>query len=502
MLRKIRITLAAVMMTLVMLLFLDVSGTLHRWLAWTASIQFLPALLALNAVVLVALVALTLVFGRIYCSIICPLGILQDIISWLCGKRRKNRFCYSPAKQWLRYGLLGVLAVAFALGVHSLVALFAPYSSYGRMVTHLLLPLYQWCNNLLAGIAAHYQSYAFYDVDVWMKGLPTLIIAAVTLAVVAVLAWRGGRTYCNTLCPVGTLLSLLARFSWLKVRFDAGKCRQCGLCSKNCKASCIDFKNHRVDHTRCVVCGNCLDKCNFNALHYCTPVKEKEKAQDTSPQEPKARNQEHDTARRAFLLGTVIAGTELALAQTGKKLDGGLAQLEDKQPPRRTTPVLPPGALSARRFATRCTACQLCVAKCPNGVLRPGTDMLTLMQPVMSFERGACRPECNVCSQVCPSDAITPISVEDKSATQIGHAVWVSKNCVVLTDEVSCGNCARHCPAGAIEMVPRDPKDDTSPMVPAVNESRCIGCGMCEYVCPARPFSAIYVEGHETHKII
>jgi ferredoxin len=89
----------------------------------------------------------------------------------------------------------------------------------------------------------------------------------------------------------------------------------------------------------------------------------------------------------------------------------------------------------------------------------------------MSYERGYCRPECNRCSQICPAGAIKPITVEDKASTQIGHAVFIKKNCVVLRDEVECGNCASHCPTGAIEMVPSDPNDEESPYIPAVNEA-------------------------------
>jgi len=499
MLRKIRIALATLMMVMVTLLFLDVSGTLHHYLAWTASIQFLPALLALNAVVLVVLVVLTLVFGRIYCSVICPLGIFQDLVSWIADTRKKNRFGYSPERRWLRYGMLGLLVIAFVAGVHALVALFAPYSSYGRMVTNLLLPLYQWVNNGLAAIAEHYDSYSFYGVDVWLKSLPTFLIALVTLVVLVVLAWRGGRTYCNTLCPVGTLLSLLARFAWLKVYFDDTKCKSCSLCSKNCKASCIDYKHHRVDYSRCVTCGNCLTQCKFGALHYGHPKAKKASTADATA----ATNQPVvDHTRRAFLLGTTIVGADIALAQAGKKVDGGLAVIENKVPAKRSTPVTPPGSVSATNMAQHCTACQLCVAKCPNGVLRPSTDLMHLMQPTMSFERGACRPECVVCSEVCPTGAIRPITVAQKSSTLIGHAVWVKANCVVLTDGVTCGNCARHCPTGAIMMVASDPDNEDSPMVPAVNTAMCIGCGTCEYVCPARPFSAIYVEGHEVHSEI
>ena len=163
------------------------------------------------------------------------------------------------------------------------------------------------------------------------------------------------------------------------------------------------------------------------------------------------------------------------------------------------TPLTPPGSLSASNMAKRCTGCQLCVSECPNGVLRPSTDLLKLMQPTMSYELGYCRPECHRCSEVCPTGAIKPISLEEKTSTQIGHAVWVKKNCVVVTDGVECGNCERHCPTEAIQMVPMDENDELSPLIPAVNEAKCIGCGACENLCPARPFSAIYVEGHEQH---
>ena len=491
MLRKIRITLAAVMMVLVTLLFLDVSGVLHTWLGWTARIQFLPAVLALNVVVIVALVLLTLIFGRIYCSVICPLGIFQDIVSWIHGRRKKGRFTASPERRWLRYGVLVLFVAALVAGVSAIVSLLAPYSSYGRMVTNLLQPLYQWGNNLCAGIAEHYDSYAFYSVDVWMKSLPTFIAAAVTFVVIVVLAWRGGRTYCNTICPVGTLLSFISRFSLLKVRFDADKCKSCGQCTRHCKASCIDFKTHKVDYSRCVVCGDCLTKCKFDALHY-----GRRKAEAPAPVEGA------DATRRAMLVGGAILCADAALSQAKKKVDGGLAVIEDKVPAKRKMPITPPGSQTAKHFYQHCTACQLCVSKCPNGVLRPSADPEHFMQPELSFERGACRPECTICSEVCPTGAIQLITVPEKSSTVIGHAVWVKENCIAASGHAHCGNCARHCPAGAIMMTPSDPKDEMSPMVPAVNAAMCIGCGTCEYVCPVRPYSAIYVEGHEAHREI
>ncbi len=488
MLRKIRTILAAVVFVLITLLFLDFTGTLHCWLGWLAKIQFLPAVMALNVIVVVALIVLTLIFGRIYCSVICPLGIFQDLLARL--RRKKNKYSYSKEVKWLRYPVLVVFVVAAVASIGSLFQLLAPYSAYGRIATMIFQPIWKACNNLLAMVAERIDSYAFYDVDTWMRSLPVLVIAVVTLVVLFILAWRGGRTYCNTICPVGTILSFFARFSWLKIRFDVDKCKNCSLCSKNCKAACIDFKTHTVDYSRCVACGNCINSCKFGALKYSSRA-----SQSSSPSPV-------DSSKRSFLLASAMLATGAMAQKKEKLMDGGLADIEDKVAPERQTPLTPPGSLSFQNLSTHCTGCQLCVSECPNQVLRPSSDLMHLMQPTMSYEHGYCRPECTRCSEVCPAGAIKPIDKPEKSSIQIGHAVWIKKNCVVLTDEVECGNCARHCPSGAIVMVPSDPNNEESPKVPVINEAACIGCGACEYVCPSRPFSAIYVEGHEVHRKI
>ena len=491
MLKKIRTILAVVFFALITLLFLDFTGTLHHWLSWMAKIQFLPAVLALNVGVIVALVVLTLVFGRIYCSVICPLGVLQDVLARL--RRKKNKYGYSKEVRWLRYPVLVLFIIALVAGVGAFFQLLAPYSAYGRIATMIFQPIWMLGNNLLAKVAENADSYAFYSVDVWMKSMPVFIIALLTLIVLLVLAWRGGRTYCNTVCPVGTFLSFISRFSFLKICFDENKCKNCSMCSKNCKAACIDYKTHTVDYSRCVVCGNCIDSCKFGALHY-----------DNRRIHQKAASADRatDTSKRSFLLASAMVATA-ALAQKKEKLmDGGLAELEDKVAPARQTLLTPPGSLSFKNFAQHCTGCQLCVSDCPNVVLRPSTDLMHLMLPEMSYERGFCRPECTRCSEVCPAGAIKLVDKEEKSSVQIGHAVFIKKNCVAITDQVECGNCARHCPSGAIEMVPLDENDEESPMIPAINDAACIGCGACEYVCPSRPFSAIYVEGHEVHRKI
>lgn len=569
MLRIIRITLAAICFVAVTLLFLDFTGTLHLWFGWLAKIQFLPAVLALNFVVIVILLVLTLLFGRIYCSVICPLGIFQDCVSNLSSRRKgkKARFSYSKEIKWLRYGVLVLFVIALVAGLNALVALLAPYSAYGRMVQSLLAPVWQWGNNLLAWIAERQDSYAFVTKDVWLKSLPTLIVAAVTFVVVVVLAWRNGRTYCNTICPVGTTLSFFSRFAMFRPVIDKSKCKSCHACERKCKAACIDVDNHKIDYSRCVDCFDCIDSCRLGALKYRfawgrgvgsgsteaktpqnAPVGSKmtsdeskngqnrSSAAPTPVAEPVVRQgsptaevtdngkgvstidatspvaepvEATDKGRRAFLVGgaAVIGGSLLSSIPMraeeeeikDKKRDGGFAEVLPKKAPNRKTPITPFGSESVEKFYKHCTACQLCVTVCPNNVLRPSSRLEHLMQPEMSFEKGYCRPECVKCSEVCPAGAILKITPEEKTEWKVGTAGVDYDLCVVNRDGVSCGNCAHHCPVGAIRMVRKNPNDEKSPRIPSVNEEKCIGCGACENLCPSRPISAITVNGYSVH---
>jgi ferredoxin len=501
MLQKIRRILAIIFFVLVTSLFLDFTGTMKIWFGWMAKVQFLPAILALNFAIVLALLILTLIMGRIYCSIICPLGVFQDIVIWFHGKKKRNPYTFSKSISWLRYTMLIVMIIALVAGIASLAALLEPYSAFGRMANNLFQPIYLLCNNGLAALAEHFNSYTFYHTDIWLKSLPTFIVAIITFVAIIILAWRGGRTYCNTICPVGTFLGLISRFSWFKIHINTDKCVNCGLCARNCKASCLDAKHHHIDYSRCVACGDCIGKCSSNAITFSHLPSKSIGNQQQDAKTPDNKSAV-DNGKRMFLFGSAIATTTALLGQKQKKLDGGLALIANKVEPQRTTPLSPPGAISQAHFAQHCTACQLCISECPNNVLRPSTDLLHLMQPTMQYERGYCRPECTRCSEVCPTGAIHLISKAEKSSIQIGHAVWIRKNCVAVTDHVMCGNCARHCPVGAIEMVPENQDDVNAPIIPAINEARCIGCGACENLCPARPFTAIYVEGHEQHKTL
>ncbi len=519
MLRKIRIALAAIFFVGITLLFAGIGA---GWWGWMADVQFLPSVMrvigsaaALNIAILAALVVLALLLGRIYCSVICPLGVWQDIVNWISSRRKgkKRRFHYKKDNRW-RTAILTLFIAALICDAQVFIALLAPYSAWGRIVQSILHPV--------------------------GMGWAVVTVAAVTLVATGLLAWFGGRTYCNTICPVGTTLGLFSSFTVFGPVIDADKCTHCHGCEKQCKASCIDSENQKIDYSRCVDCFDCIEDCKFGAIRLGNTWKaarrNRELAEangnDGRPEvvgglepakqamaRPNAPGGGRDGAegdvgspgaagdsrgqsplnRRAFLGGSLLALTAITLDAQEQKLDGGLATLEAKKKPERTERIIPAGARSLKEFYDRCTACQLCVANCPNHVLRPSTDLEHLMQPESSYENGYCRPECVQCAEVCPAGAIRPITVEEKTAIKIGTATVDYDLCVVNRDGVSCGNCARHCPAEAITMVPRDPDDPHSLRTPAVIEDKCIGCGACEYLCPSRPYSAIHVNGLKVH---
>lgn len=492
MLRKIRIALALIFLAGLTLLFLGIG---QDWWGWMAKLQVLPSALALNALSFVAIAIVTVLIGRIYCSVVCPLGVMQDVVIALrrwCDKlfkRKARAFKFHKENLVLRYAILVVAVGLLIAGFQVFLAMLAPYSAYGRIIYSI-----KWLVTANGSLA------------------PALLITAgITLVVIVLLAWLTGREYCESICPVGSGLALLSRWAIFRPVIDESKCVHCGVCGKRCKASCIDTKGQKIDMSRCVVCFDCLDNCNTGAIRfglYKPMAKDTAKAEatskaGTSPKEenskgkaPVSKAESVDTGRRAFLTTSALLGAGLLAEAQNKRLDGGLAEVLDKQTPERTERLVPPGAMSVRHLAQHCTSCGLCISNCPNGVLRPSTDLEHFLQPQMGYERGFCRPECTECSSLCPTGAIRPISRDEKTLIRIGTASVNFDLCLAARDEESCGNCSRHCPTGAIQMIR---SDKFQRRVPVVMEEQCIGCGSCEFLCPARPLSAITVNGLSTH---
>ena len=467
MLKKCRIILAALFLVGITLLFIGIG---HNCWGWMAKLQFLPSLLALNFAVIIGIVLLTLLFGRIYCSVICPMGVFQDFVIWkrrfvekLFKKKKTHKFKYVGEHKWVRYIVFVLSIISLVAANQMLIALIAPYSAYGRMVQSIVATA--------SGSVT----------------LPLLLTGLLTLIIICVCAWMWGREYCNTICPVGTLLSFLSRFSMFRPQIDESKCINCGKCGRQCKAGCIDTKNHKIDYSRCVDCFDCIETCQEGAIQFKMVCNKK--SCTVKADEPV------DEGRRAFLVtGAVVAAGAAAHAQD--HMHGGLAEVLDKKAPERTERLVPFGAGSVKNFYDHCTACQLCVSACKNGVLRPSSDLEHFMQPVMGYEKGYCRPECIACSQVCPAGAIKPVSVEQKQTIRIGVAKVNLDLCLPAQGKDSCGNCSYHCPSGAIRMVRQQGSRN---QIPSVVEDRCIGCGACENLCPSRPISAITVNGLSIH---
>lgn len=470
MLQRGRIVLSWLLMGVMVLTFAGiVAPVLPQW-------QVLPALLAGNLLVIAVIIVLTLLLGRIYCSVLCPLGISQDFVFWLAKRRKKNRrkFTFRRERRIVRYSILMLTGLAFLAGLSGFVGLVDPYSIFGRIVHDGLgLPVaYGW--NALVGVnESHGWIPVLSKTDILWPPLAAMALAGVYFVVLTVLAWRYGRVYCHTVCPVGTLLGTLSRFSLFRPVIDGLRYIHCGACEKTCRSSCIDVAHGFVDTSRCVDCFDCVAVCPKGALIFSRtlPVKLPEKTLSGE-----------GISRREMLLTTAVAAGTIA---------AGLARSQTVVPALMGTgkgkkKILPPGAVSADAFAQRCTACHLCVSRCPSGVLVPAVlenGALQMGQPYMDFSKGYCVYNCNFCSQACPAGAIRPLDLAVKEKTKIGIARYAQFHCLIARDGIVCGNCARHCPVQAITLV----ENEDGRSYPHVDGARCIGCGSCEYHCPAKP---------------
>lgn len=485
MLRKIRIGISVVLFALITFYFIDFAGLLPNQFHVLAHFQLVPAILFYGVGPLLFLILLTLLFGRVYCSTLCPMGIFQDIVwrvSSLIRKKRK-RYSYSRPKTLLRWGVVGITVIAFFCGIPMVLALLDPYSAYGRIAVNVFKPIYMTGNNLLESLFSSFDNYTFYQVDASILDWSSFGVALITLFLIRHLAARYGRTWCNTLCPVGTVLGLLSHFALFKVRIDLNKCNNCGACATKCKASCINSPDHAIDYSRCVGCFDCLESCNKRALVYTPSIS--------------LGKQSSDASKRRFLMAGIV--TAAAAPKVMAQAKAAVAALGGKKAYQRENPITPPGSVSREHFESRCTSCHLCVSKCPSHVLKPAFmeyGLGGMMQPTVNFDKGFCNFDCTVCGDICPNGAIKPVTVEQKHLTQMGTVVFLEENCIVHTDGTSCGACSEHCPTQAIAMVPY--KEGLT--IPHINTDICVGCGGCEYVCPARPFRAVYIEGNPVQK--
>lgn len=494
-LKYLRWVLAVLIGGTILIYFLDVRNSLPTWLHAIMQFQVVPAILGGTLVALGFIAVLTLLFGRIYCSVICPLGILQDVIlrikKWwymLRGQKKKLYTKYSKPLNWLRYSIFVAVGICLVAGFTMPLLWLDPYSTFGRMATSLFKPVVAWFNNIGAGTLNSMDNYSLYKITLQSTTSIVIISSAVVLIALIVAVWRRERIVCNSVCPVGALLSLLSKFSLFKVTIKES-CTHCKQCERSCKARCIDSKNMYVDKSRCVTCFDCLEKCKFNAMAFSPTgwkVEPKPKVQDGFALTASG------LARRRFIKGSAMAIAALA---TSKVLADAVEEPGDPYYIKEKVLPLPPGVRSKEQFLERCTACQLCINKCPTQVLQPAfleNGLTGMMTPVMKFRvESFCNYDCKVCTEVCPNHAILPISLEEKKLTRVGNVTLFLDHCVVISKHQDCGACAEHCPTQAVSMIPYD---DTGLTKPFIKPDLCIGCGGCQSICPEVP-AAIRITG-------
>jgi ferredoxin len=498
MLKKIRIAVSLFTFCLVTFYFLDFADLLPKQLHILTDLQFIPALLAVNIIALGIVLGLTILFGRVYCSSICPMGVLQDVVDRVAKKfHRKKKYPALKERRFLRWSIVTLTMVAFFSGVSIVVSILDPYSAFGRIATTILKPVYLEGNNIIAWISNYYENYRFYKVDVFVTSFPALAVAGLTLFVIVFLSYKWGRLYCNTVCPVGTVLGFVSRFSVFKIRINNEKCNSCSLCSLKCKSSCIDATTKTIDYSRCVDCFNCIEVCNRKAMSFAWAPSKKR------PSVVEKKDKETDLPRRKFF-AFLILGIGSAKSLFGKNPDDSTKAPKEiftshNVPFKREHPVTPPGSVDVKRFNSSCTACHLCVSKCPSNVLTPTFleyGLIGMLQPAMQFQHGYCNYKCTICTEICPNDALEKITEKQKKTLQVGHVHFIKENCVTVTDGTDCGACSEHCPTQAVSMQPY--KGDLR--IPVIDQNLCVGCGGCEYICPTRPYRAIYVVGNPVHK--
>jgi ferredoxin len=510
-LKGLRVFFALFLFLPILFFFCDFLDLLPEQFHFLMHIQVVPAILAGSIGILVFLAVLTLLFGRIYCSTICPLGVLQDIVSRFSGrgrkkfkkannkgnkKRNKKRwFKYAAPQNYLRYGLLAICIIFFVMEIAIPLLLLDPYSNFGRIATNLFRPLGMEINNIVAAIALKSGNFSFYHVSVETVTAISLIAAIVALLVVGIMSFLRGRLFCNTICPVGSLLGLISRFSLFKVVMDESKCTNCTLCERACKSQCIDSKNVKIDSSRCVSCYNCLSGCKFDAIGYQFIRKNKKQepvsiTNEIQSSESVVQDKKRNSRRAFMATGTAVVATIPFIPSWAATAEVDESKLR---------PITPPGSNSLQHFKEKCTACHLCITHCPQQILKPAGfnfGFSYLLKPHMVYKKAYCNFECDICSKICPNGAILPVG-ESKKTIQVGIAKFIQERCVVFTDGTDCGACSEHCPTQAVKMLPY--KDDLR--LPHVTPDLCVGCGGCEYICPVRPFRAINVVANEIHQV-
>ena len=448
----------------------------------------------LGSTLALVIILMTVIFGRVWCGWICPLGTTLDIFSlkrWR-GKR------LPPREGWrkVKYGLLLITLLAALLGNLTLLV-FDPLTILFRSLTVAIWPA---LIQVITGIERLlFQVPILSDpvstLDQWIRPSlfpteplyyrETLLFASVFLGVIA-LNLLAPRFWCRYLCPLGGMLGLISKFALLR-REVGEECKGCSLCTNVCPTGTINpDKDYASDPSVCTLCLDCLETCPRSLVSF-------------SPRVSMASWNEYDPGRRDALLavGTAVAGVALLHSNW----------LAKREPPYL---LRPPGAREANPDVvafTKCVRCSECMRACPTNALQPAAfeaGVEGVWTPLIVPRIGYCDYSCNACGQVCPVQAIPPLSLEEKRQQVVGKAYINQSRCIAWSDQRDCIVCEEMCPVPekAIQLeeaqVWRADQSMVTVKLPRVLRERCIGCGICEYKCPVNGEAAIRVFVPET----
>ncbi len=477
----IRIIFSIFVLALTLLFFFhkNIPGTdLHFYekaAQFVINLQILPALLSLAFIYITAIIIITIICGRVICSAFCPLGIYNDLISRLGAKIRKKNFHYKQKLNLFKYIILFAVIILSALGLSAYTGLLEPFSIFGKISAYFFVPIFSNVENAFATVINKISGYSISHEDHSIDNLH-YAIGFFFFVIITGLAFFRGRIFCYALCPSGAIFSLISKISLFNIRINKSKCVSCGKCESVCPSNAISGNEITSE---CVLCLNCVGTCSKDAIKYRFGIPQI-KNNKTSGEKTDIEGRKTFIKSALIITAGILTPRILASSSASKKIR-----------------AVPPGSVSIKNFKNSCTGCSLCVSKCPTGVLSPslfenGID--SIMQPFMDYKKAYCLFECTSCSSVCPSGAIKKLKVKDKKSVKIGEADFSPDRCIVKIENKACGACAEICPTHAVKM--------NSPLeghpFPFIEPELCIGCGACEFACPANP-KAFNIKPLEIH---
>ena len=443
------------------------SGTLYLGLAWAAVI-----------------VGITLVWGRIFCSWICPLGILNSL-SGMIFERKKTADQKMAENRPLalynfKYYLLVFLLVSAAMGSLQ-IGLFDPICIMVRSFSTSIFP------------AAHEVAPGLYPQLNFNWGW---VIGGLFLTIVLANRWIP-RLWCRMLCPLGALLGVISRFSLFRIHRDLDACTNCNKCVEVCDGAAEP--QAITKQSECLMCMSCIADCPHDALSY-------------SFLPPKEGSEDMVQLGRRQLVGSALAGAVfLPLNRAGhlNPREEGLPKAYDPQL------IRPPGSLPEAQFLAACIKCDECIKVCPTNVLQPAgfeAGLEGLWTPIAEYRLGNCLQRCNLCGDVCPTGAIEKFSILDRIGNteegiepiRAGTAFYDKGRCLPWSMDTHCVKCEEFCPTSpkaiwSIEVTKVDRHGNSITLQqPRVDIDKCIGCGSCEWACPVSEPAVYVTNAHES----